>query len=701
MKKFTLTFLIVLASISWVFSQAQPGNCLHFDGINDNVRRAVLSVNTNSVSVGIRLNVTGTLSTNQYLFYNGSSTTNGFGMMIPSGSTSVTIIYGGLSSIATGFTLSPNVWTLLSLTISNNQLRFFVNGTQSFSTTTASAPNAASTGSFSIGSDDSGNQNYLGLIEEFRFWNRTICPAAVAFRANCQLNVTEPSLIAYYPFNQGLASAPNPTVTSLLDATANAVHAALFNFSLTGTASNWLSTTGALTTFCGIAPPNATIVPSTSAICNGASATFTVNGINTFSWSNGSTAASIVVSPSVNSTYSVIGLDNVSGCIFMGSNTLAVNPTPSLTLASSNPSICPNSSVILTASGANTFTWNNNASTSTIVVTPSVTVNYSVTGTNSFGCQNFASIGIMVYLAPIINIIASSASVCPNASVSLTATGGISYNWGPGSTNSTIAINPTVSATYSVIGTTTFGCQKSASVTISVFPKPTLSLSVNNPSICAGNSVLLTSSGAQTFSWSTASTSNSILVTPTVTTSYSVTGTNTFGCKDLASTSITVFALPSVSTSVNRSSICVKESETITANGATSYSWSTGASGAQVVISPTVNAVYSYTVIGTNTNNCNASAVQTVSVGLCTDLETISGRSINVKAYPNPNNGSFYIELNAACYLSVKNQLGQELLSKNMHEGINEIDLQNFPSGIYLVSIQQPNLNKTLKIVKQ
>lgn len=145
----------------------------------------------------------------------------------------------------------------------------------------------------------------------------------------------------------------------------------------------------------------------------------------------------------------------------------------------------------------------------------------------------------------------------------------------------------------------------------------------------------------------------------------------------------------------------MKESETITANGATSYSWSTGASGAQVVISPTVNAVYSYTVIGTNTNNCNASAVQTVSVGLCTDLETISGRSINVKAYPNPNNGSFYIELNAACYLSVKNQLGQELLSKNMHEGINEIDLQNFPSGIYLVSIQQPNLNKTLKIVKQ
>jgi hypothetical protein len=840
MKKITLTMIIMLASISFAFSQA--GNCLHFDGVNDNVRRAVLSVNNTSVSIGIRVNLTGTLSTNQYLFYNGSSTTNGFGMMIPSGSTSVNIVYGGLTTIATGFTLTPNIWTLLSLTINQNQLRFFVNGTQSFSTTTGSTVNAASSGSFSIGSDDLGNQNFSGLMEEFRFWNRTICPAAVAFRANCQLNTTEPGLIAYYPFNQGIAATSNLTVTSLLDATSNAFNATLNNFALTGTTSNWLSSNGALTSFCGIAPPNATIVPSTSAICNGASITFSVNGINTYSWSNGSNASSIAVSPSVNTTYSVIGLDNASGCIFMGSNTLNVNPNPTLSLASTNLSVCPSNSSTISVSGANSYTWSNNANTTSITVSPTLATTYSVTGANSFGCSSSVSVGIFVFPNPTVNITTSNASVCPSSSLSLSASGAVSYSWSSSATSSSIAVSPTITSTYSVVGTNTFGCQNSSSVSITVFLNPTISVSANTNSICPGSSVTINATGAQTYTWNIASNSASILVSPTITTSYSVISTNTFGCQRTSTISINVFplpqvtaassvtflclgstttitasgantyswstsatttsisvnptvnttytvtgtnaqgcsrsttvslvvntntltitaptvvcsgstttltasgantytwnstsagsiytiaptvatiyllsatdgsncvlnatvpvavnALPTLSVSANRILICVGETGTISASGASSYSWSTGSTSPQIIITPTASLVYTYSVVGTNSNNCSANAIQTVTVNLCIGLESRTSGILEVNVYPNPSNGWLYIEVSSSSEMIIFNQLGAKIMAKHLDAGKNEIDLKEFNSGIYFISVQQNGNHKTLRIQK-
>ena len=64
---------------------------------------------------------------------------------------------------------------------------------------------------------------------------------------------------------------------------------------------------------------------------------------------------------------------------------------PAVTAVSSATNlICVGQSATLTAGGANTYTWNTTATTSVIVISPTVTTNYTVTGTNALGCSNVA-----------------------------------------------------------------------------------------------------------------------------------------------------------------------------------------------------------------------------------------------------------------------------------------------------------------------
>lgn len=75
----------------------------------------------------------------------------------------------------------------------------------------------------------------------------------------------------------------------------------------------------------------------------------------------------------------------------------------------------------------------------------------------------------------------------------------------------------------------------------------------NHLNISLGDSIVLTASGAENYLWSTGETTESIVVNPTTTTTYTVTGTNQYGCSDTASITITVtpptITLPTVITS--------------------------------------------------------------------------------------------------------------------------------------------------------
>jgi len=367
--------------------------------------------------------------------------------------------------------------------------------------------------------------------------------------------------------------------------------------------------------------PNITINPNNPAICIGNSVTLTASGGSTYQWSTNATGSSITVSPPINTTYSVTGT-NSNGCSNTATTNVTVNALPNVSATANQNVICSGQSVSLTATGASTYSWSpatglNTTTGATVTASPIVTTTYTVTGTSGLNCQDTGQVTITVNPLPTVAITPNNPSICIGNSATLTASGGASYSWSMGATTAAITVNPTSNTTYTVTVTNSYGCTSTSTATVTVNPLPNITINPNNPAICIGNSVTLTASGGSTYQWSTNATGSSITVSPTVNTTYSVTGTNSNGCSSTATTNVTVNSLPNVRASANQNVICSGQSATLTATGASSYSWSpaTGlntTTGATVTASPTVTTTY--IVTGTSGLNCQDTGQVTITV---------------------------------------------------------------------------------------
>jgi hypothetical protein len=139
--------------------------------------------------------------------------------------------------------------------------------------------------------------------------------------------------------------------------------------------------------------------------CLGGSTTLTASGGGTYLWNTGATTASINVSPTVATTYSVT-VTSAAGCVSTANRTVTVNPTPTVT-ASSNSPIIAGDNLQLSSTGATTYSWTGpNGFTSAVqnpVITTATTTAsgvYTVTGTNASGCSNTATVNVTVQAKP-------------------------------------------------------------------------------------------------------------------------------------------------------------------------------------------------------------------------------------------------------------------------------------------------------------
>ena len=230
-----------------------------------------------------------------------------------------------------------------------------------------------------------------------------------------------------------------------------------------------------------------------------------------------------VVSPSISTVYTVSG--NSNGCVDTQTLSVSVISPPALSVSISNSLICQGSSATLTANGAGSYSWSSGATGSTAVVNPSVTSIYTLTGSTGL-CSATTTLLVQVQSVPVLSI--SSASLCSGTSATVSVSGAGSYSWSTGSTSSVITVSPLSNTVYSVTGTTGI-CSATAQTQVSVQTSPTLS--VNNSTVCPGGSATLNVSGANTYSWSTGSTNSFIVVSPSISTVYTVSG-NSNGCVD-------------------------------------------------------------------------------------------------------------------------------------------------------------------------
>ena len=355
--------------------------------------------------------------------------------------------------------------------------------------------------------------------------------------------------------------------------------------------------------------------------CQGGAVTLTANTGSSYLWSNGATTQSIIVTTS--GTYSVtVGGSNIS-CIngnlpctncssSSATTTVTVNPLPVVTANSTAAAVCAGASVTLTGGGASTYTWSGGV-TNAVSFIPTATATYTVTGTNANGCINTATTTVTVNPLPVVTTTTTSSSICFGGNTTLTANGATTYAWMPGNlTGQSITVSPTATTTYTVTGTNANGCINTATRIITVNPLPIVTATSTAAAVCTGASVTLTGGGATFYSWSGGVT-NAVSFIPTATATYTVTGTNANGCVNTATITVIVNPLPVVTTTTTAASICIGASTTITAIGATTYTWMPGnLTGATITVSPI--ATTTYTVTGTNANACTNTATRIITV---------------------------------------------------------------------------------------
>lgn len=152
-------------------------------------------------------------------------------------------------------------------------------------------------------------------------------------------------------------------------------------------------------------------------------------------------------------------------------------------------------------------------------------------------------------------------------------------------------------------------------VTVTGNPTVGFTASPISLTVCQGEQLTLSGTGAVSYSWS-GGISNGVPFVPPSSGTYTVVGTDAAGCIDNDIASVTVNSSPSVSITSNPSNgiVCSGNQATLTANGAQSYSWTGGITNG-VAFTPA--STTTYTVTATGSNGCTSTAQATITVNNC------------------------------------------------------------------------------------
>jgi gliding motility-associated-like protein len=210
---------------------------------------------------------------------------------------------------------------------------------------------------------------------------------------------------------------------------------------------------------------------SPQAICQGLTAVLNGSGAQTYVWNNGVTNGSPFTVSSTQ-TYTVTGTD-LNGCVNTDQVTVSIN-VPIQVNAGIDQTVCQGGSVTLTATGVNSYSWNNNVMNGVVFI-PSSTQTYTVTGTDVNGCTTTDQ--VLVTVNPLPNVSAGAdQSICIGGTITLSGSGAQTYVWNNGVSDG-IPFNPLSTQTYTVTGTDANGCTNTDQVTVTIVPMPVADVS--------------------------------------------------------------------------------------------------------------------------------------------------------------------------------------------------------------------------------
>jgi gliding motility-associated-like protein len=440
-----------------------------------------------------------------------------------------------------------------------------------------------------------------------------------------------------------------------------------------GAFSPWTMTiTGQTIEYTNVTNP---ITMSSTQVCEGQSLTATTSGQNgvppyTYNWSfNASGTPSVGVGASTSITFPNSGTETLYSIVTdncgnqsSASVNITVNPSPT-PIITGDTEYCIGQTASISTGSFSSYSWSNGASVQNTNVTDadnSITVTvtnangctgtsppFNVTEVNTIthsetievcqgqsatihgntetvaglyeqtfltgGCDSTASITLVVNALPAITASATETDVCDGGSTTLSANGGDTYIWDNGlGGGQNHTVSPVSTTTYIVTGTDLNGCENTDQIEITVNPLPSVGAGADQ-TICEGEEVTLSGSGADSYAWDNSVLDGSPFV-PGSTNTYTVIGTDANGCENTATVTVNVSPQPNANfTATPTAGLSPLEVDfTDNSSNGTSYEWNFGNGQTETTGTPT-NQFTTYSESG------SYQVVLTVTNGTCSD----------------------------------------------------------------------------------
>ncbi len=229
-----------------------------------------------------------------------------------------------------------------------------------------------------------------------------------------------------------------------------------------------------------------------------------VGGTYTYTWTPQmavpTSAGAMTWNPAVSNEFFLLATNNY-GCTHLDSLDLTVNPLPIMGLIASSQALCPNESLILTASGAANYFWSGpgvtSATTNVQTIFPTGTGIFQAVGYTSAGCVDSIQTSFTLYPKPVVEITPDQ-DICDGEMVSITVSGATTYAWNPSTLNgSQVYVSPNISTSYEVIGFNQFNCTDTVLSVVTVYPNP-VALIGAEPFLLTSDSPIVTFSNLST-----------------------------------------------------------------------------------------------------------------------------------------------------------------------------------------------------------
>ena len=430
-------------------------------------------------------------------------------------------------------------------------------------------------------------------------------------------------------------------------------------------------------------------------VCGGSSVTFTAAGATNYVWNNGVTGTSLTIQTGINqssSSYFVIGTNSSTGCSSI--DTVLVNSLglPNV-FAGNDLTICFGDSVILTGSGATSYSWNNGTINNSAFI-PQLTQTYTLTGVDLNQCQNIDQITVFVNPSPTV-FAGIDVELCEGGDIVLVASGAQTYSWDNGAVNG-VSFIPTITTNYIVTGTNAYGCQDQDNLLVTVNPLPTISAGINQ-TICAGDSILLQANGAANYIWNIGQ-FNGTYFQPATTMTLSVVGIDTNNCEGSSALTVEVNPNPTIFL-VSDTTVCDYNLplQLTVAGNANSFLWSNGTSGSSISITQAGTYIVTGELIG-----CTDSASIVVVLDPC--LGIYEEDLFKLSLYPNPTQNEVYVMFNIpiSATISILTMDGRVLFIdqfKNQSEIM--LDFSSIATGSYFIKLDQNGETYLTKVIKE